>query len=158
MGSEELIQDQVVPDLGDIDLWESGVCDTAWATLTIDTTTYNEPGGGPLPELAEFFYEPAQGGPEQFHTAAWSLQTNQSTITGMVPYSTGSIKACGGDPTYSADPFDVDPQGANGIAEVNDNGGRARARRRYARTGSSRSAARCRARARRAGAGGPTGS
>jgi Protein of unknown function (DUF2690) len=114
-GSQQLVQDVPVPDLGDIQLFHSGVCATSWATLVI-SRAYIQPGSGPWPELAEIFYEPPQGGPEQFETAQWNLQTNSTTTTLMVPDS-GSVKACGGDPNDSTDPFDEDPQGANGLTQ-----------------------------------------
>ncbi len=117
-GSEQLVQDQAVPQLGDIDLYHSSVCGTFWATLFI-TGNYNEPATGPWPELAEIFYVPPLGGPEQFDTAQWDLTIGHTTTTLMVPDS-GSIKACGGDPGDNTHAFDVDPQGGNGLAVGNE--------------------------------------
>jgi hypothetical protein len=116
-GSEQLIQDQQVPDLGDIDLYHSSACGTYWATLFI-TSSYQQPPTGPWPELAEIFYVPALGGPEQFATTGWDLTIGHTTTTVMVPDS-GSVKACGGDPDDNADAFDVDPQGGNGLSVTN---------------------------------------
>src|SRR5579884_191310 len=111
-------QDPAVPQLGDIDLYHSSVCGTFWATLFI-TGNYNEPATGPWPELAEIFYVPPLGGPEQFDTAQWDLTIGHTTTTLMVPDS-GSIKACGGDPGDNTHAFDVDPQGGNGLAVGNE--------------------------------------
>jgi hypothetical protein len=114
IASEQLIQDQQVPGLGEIDLYESSECGTAWATLSISGDYQLN---GVTPELAEIFYEPPQGGPEQFETALWDLNTAHTTTTTMVPLDGASVKACGGDPLVSTDPFDEDPQGASGLAQ-----------------------------------------
>jgi hypothetical protein len=107
----QLIEDRQVPGLGDIDLYESNICDTAWATLVV----VNYDTGNQVSQLAEIFYEPPQGGPEQFSTASWSVNSTSSMVTTtMVPLD-GSVKACGGNPTGTADPFDEDPQGINGL-------------------------------------------
>jgi len=118
-----LIQDQSVPEettsdgttnFGDIDLYESDLCGTAWATLTISSgASFN---ANTWPELAEIFYEPPEGGPEQFEVAVWGGSVGVDTTTTMVPFS-GSVKACGGDPQGTADPFDEDPQGANFLSQ-----------------------------------------
>lgn len=107
-----LIQDQQIPNLGDIDLYESDLCGTAWAVLTISGEVEINPGI--WPELAEIFYEPPQGGPEQFNVTVWDGNPVDATTTRMVPVS-GSVKACGGDPQGTTDPFDEDPQGTNGL-------------------------------------------
>lgn len=109
----DLIQDQSVPGLGEIDLYESDRCGTAWATLTIsgDAATNSD-----WPELAEIFYEAPEGGAEQFEVTVWDDNPADETTTTMVPFS-GSVKACGGDPQATTDPFDEDPQGANFLSQ-----------------------------------------
>jgi len=114
-----LIQDEGIPgdgtdNFGDIDLYESDLCGTAWATMRISSDASVNPNT--WPELAEIFYEPPEGGPEQFAVAVWDGQQPDLTTTTMVPFS-GSVKACGGDPQGSADPFDEDPQGANFLSQ-----------------------------------------
>jgi hypothetical protein len=109
-----LIQDEQVPGLGEIDLYESDLCGTAWATLSISTDA--SVNSTTWPELAEIFYEPPEGGAEQFEVAVWGGDVQADTTTTMVPIN-GSVKACGGDPQGSADPFDEDPQGANFLSQ-----------------------------------------
>jgi len=114
-GSQALVEDRAVPGVGDIDLYESSVCGTAWAVL--NPTSYSPPGNGSSwAQLAEIFYEPPQGGPEQFEASAWDKVANSNVLTLMVPIS-GSVKACGGSPDGSNDPFDEDPQGNSGVAQ-----------------------------------------
>ena len=108
------VEDRSVPETGDIDLWESPSCGTAWATLSLAGTA--SPMG--LPQLAEIFYESPEGGPEQFSTAAWDRIDGDIATTTMVPAS-GSVKACGGnaDASQNGDAFDEDPQGIDGLFE-----------------------------------------
>src|ERR1700738_4076022 len=74
--SQRLIEDRAVPGVGDIDLYESSVCGTAWAVLN-PTTQYISPGNGTTwSQLAEIFYEPPLGGPEQFEASAWDFVAN----------------------------------------------------------------------------------
>lgn len=119
--SSILVQDQSVPGLGDIDLYVSAGCGTAYAVLAnlsnANVLTQN-PTGNPLIVLylAEIFYVPVQGGPEQFNTIAWDGNGNDDATTTMVPLN-GSVKACAGDPDGSGDPFDEDPQGNNGTVQ-----------------------------------------
>jgi hypothetical protein len=77
---------------------------------------FNAPNGTNWPYLAEIFYEPPEGGYEQFSTAEWGGGYNDPTTTTMVP-DDGSVKACGGDPGGSTDPFDEDPQGTQNVEQ-----------------------------------------
>jgi Protein of unknown function (DUF2690) len=112
VNDKALIEDQQVPFVGDIDLYESPSCGTAWAQLTdtscnMTTTCLNQ-------QAAEIFYIPAQGGVEQYQAVAWDGNANDSAMSLMVP-DTGSVKACGGNPAgisgVPATAFDLNPQG-----------------------------------------------
>lgn len=107
-----LIEDQSVPHTGDIDLYESPSCHTAWATLggsicSAAGTCLNQ-------QAAEIFYIPPQGGSEQYQAVLWEGDPNASSETLMVP-DNGSVKACGGNPAggvaVAAEAFDLNPQG-----------------------------------------------
>lgn len=107
-----LVEDQAVPFTGDIDLYESPSCHTAWATLggstcSAETTCLNQ-------QAAEIFYIPAGGGSEQFQAVGWEGTSEDAASTLMVP-DNGSVKACGGNPDGSAGmvaaAFDLNPQG-----------------------------------------------
>jgi hypothetical protein len=119
LSSGYLVQDQKVPRLGDIDLFESGLCGIAWARLSI--ATYPGPGVWTPGQLAEIFYVPPQGGPEQFATAQWDLSASDYTYTTSVPED-GSVRACAGNPAgNTADyPFDEDPL-AQGVLQDSTN-------------------------------------
>jgi hypothetical protein len=112
--SGDLIEDKQVANLGDVDFYESPICGTAWATLTV-TNIYVQPPSGPWPELAEIFFVPPQGGPEQFQAVEWTGNTADVATTLMVPDS-GSAKACAGDPADTTHPFDEDPL-SNGVTQ-----------------------------------------
>lgn len=117
-GDEVLVQDQQVPGLGDIDLYESGTCDSAWAVLHVSSSALitNQSNFLYWPYLAEIFYEPPAGGSEQFNTVQWDGNLVDNATSAMVPLS-GSVKACGGDPGDSTDPFDEDPQAIDGVTQ-----------------------------------------
>jgi hypothetical protein len=112
VSSEVLVEDQGVDFVGDIDLYESPVCGTAWAILTTsDCSNAKTCLNG---QAAEIFYVPPQGGPEQYYAVSWDGQLGDAATTPMVPDS-GSVKACGGNPQGSvgmlASAFDLNPQG-----------------------------------------------
>jgi hypothetical protein len=115
------LESLLVTGLGHLQLFESGVCDSAWATLTLDQS--GPPGYADEAffdsdtMIAEILYEPPQGGVEQYSTVPWNSNEAPSETspfevltTPMVPMS-GSFKACAGSPDGSGDPFDMDPQG-----------------------------------------------
>lgn len=116
------LESLLVTGLGHLQLFESGVCDSAWATLTLDqvgTPDYADQAFfDNYTIIAEILYEPPQGGVEQYSTVPWSSTESPPTTapfevltTPMVPMS-GSFKACAGSPDGSGDPFDMDPQGS----------------------------------------------
>ena len=113
-----LVQDQSVPDLGDIDLFENPLCGsgTGWAVLenTTDAFSYSALSGN---AVAEIFYVPPQGGVEQFSAIAWDGFRGDNATTTMVPLN-GSLKACAGSPDNSGDPFDEDPQAQDGVVQM----------------------------------------
>lgn len=125
---QTLLQDQQIPGappgygvntFGDIDLYESESCSTAWAVLHVSPNAYiltssSDPTSWPY--LAEIFYESPLGGAEQFNTARWDGKSGDVATTTMVPLS-GSVKACGGDPNGSGDPFDEDPQAIHTVIQ-----------------------------------------
>ena len=115
---ESLVESLAVPQLGTLDLYQSASCQTAWAVLAVNPDTQIEDSSNPYQYIAEIFYEPPQGGPEQFNTTAPWGGTGASNIltTTMVPNG-ASFKACAGSPNGSADPFDEDPQGLGGVTE-----------------------------------------
>lgn len=108
-----------VTGLGTLQLFESSVCDTAWAVMDITQTAYpNYPGeavsNGTGMLIAEILYEPPEGGVEQYNTVPWDgveAPADEIVTTDMVPM-TGSFKACAGSPNATGDPFDMDPQGS----------------------------------------------
>jgi hypothetical protein len=113
-----LVEDAQVNGLGNIYLCENTSSNTAWAVLipspsadcvSNDTCTT-------WPDLAEIFYGPPEGGPEQYSVVDWDGLSSDIATTVMVPDS-GSVKACGGDPSGSGNPFDEDPQGQGGEAQ-----------------------------------------
>lgn len=113
-----LVEDAQVNGLGDIYLCENTSSNTAWAVL-IPSGSADCVGNGTCPSwpnLAEIFYEPPEGGPEQYSVVAWDGEPGDIATTVMVP-DNGSVKACGGDPSGSGDPFDEDPQGQGGEAQ-----------------------------------------
>ena len=113
-----LIEDAQVNGLGDIYLCENTSSNTAWAVL-VPSTTPDCAGNDTcnvVPNLAEIFYEPPEGGPEQYSVKAWDGEAGDIATTVMVPDG-GSVKACGGDPSGTGDPFDEDPQGQGGEAQ-----------------------------------------
>jgi hypothetical protein len=115
------LESLVVTGLGTLQLFESGVCGTAWAVLTFNQTAYpnypSEAFNDGYTMIAEILYEPPQGGVEQYSTVPWNPDQNPTLpspeviTTTMVPLG-GSIKACAGSPDGSGDPFDMDPQGS----------------------------------------------
>lgn len=64
------IQDQMVANVGDIYLFESLTCGTAWARLNVSPTSMALVHGD-LRQLAEIFYEPPTGGVEAFEATVW---------------------------------------------------------------------------------------
>lgn len=113
LASGVLIQDQTVADVGDIYLYESPNCATAWAQLNVSPTSLAVVHGD-LGQLAEIFYEPANGGVESFQATLWGGDTTKVTYSLMVPL-TGSVKACGGDMGNNG--FDEDPQGTRDLEQ-----------------------------------------
>ena len=125
------MEQDTVPNLGQLTLYVSPVCGTAWAQLIIDvtapvgSTSYADHGYTEgYRYVAEIFYEPPTGGAEQFILSSpWLDGTSPAAstlITPMLP-SNASFKACGGAPSDAANavavPFDEDPQGGGGLAE-----------------------------------------
>jgi Protein of unknown function (DUF2690) len=107
-----LIEDQQVPYVGDIDLYESPSCGTAWASLSGGSCNSQETCGNA--QAAEIFYIPPQGGTEQYQAVSWDGNPSTDALSLMVP-DTGSVKACGGNPEGGdgmiATAFDLNPQG-----------------------------------------------
>jgi len=114
-----LVEDAQVNGLGDIYLCENTSSNTAWAVLIPSGNAdceNNGTCGATWPDLAEIFYEPPEGGPEQYSVVDWDGNPGDIATTVMVPDG-GSVKACGGDPSGSGNPFDEDPQGQGGEAQ-----------------------------------------
>ena len=103
-------EDQQVPFVGEIYLWESPACGTAWAELT--TTSCSSSTTCSNGQAAEIFYIDPQGGSEQYYAVSWDNDVGDAATTPMVPL-TGSIKACGGNPQGGvgtpASAFDLNP-------------------------------------------------
>jgi len=126
IADEELVEQLTVGEVGQLYLYESPSCGTAWAQLTVDTSEDD----GDYASFgfaygyffaAEIFYEPSTGGVEQFSASApWDgTSTNSVLRTSMVP-SGASFKACGGAPATvmgAFAPFDEDPLGSGVVAE-----------------------------------------
>lgn len=125
---EVRIEQVTVPGLGQLVLYKSPVvCNTVWAQLNVDTTS-------PFPTsysglgydqgykfVAEIFYEPPTGGPEQFDLSSpWMGPGAGGTVSSPMLPDNASFKACAGAPSDAAGviaPFDEDPQGIGGLAE-----------------------------------------
>jgi hypothetical protein len=128
IADEVRVEQLTVPGLGQLVLYKSPVvCNGVWAQLTIDT-------GDPYPTsrailgyeeqyqfVAEIFYEPPTGGPEQFDISApWDGTSSHSVILSPMLPDNASFKACAGAPSDAAGvvaAFDEDPQGIGGIGE-----------------------------------------
>jgi Protein of unknown function (DUF2690) len=106
-GSVE-IQDQSVPGLGDVYLYESAACGAAWAQLNVSSTA-SAIAVGATQQISEIVYESPTGGLEQALGVYWDRSSSDVAYSPMAPVS-DSIKACGGNPD-SNEVFDIDPQG-----------------------------------------------
>lgn len=116
--STEVVEAITVQNLGQLVLYKSSMCPVAWATLTVGTGV--DAGTGAAQGwhyIAEIFYEPPNGGPEQFQvTSPWGGTGSTDVLTTNTVPDTGSFKTCAGSPGGSADPFDEDPEGTSGSA------------------------------------------
>jgi hypothetical protein len=115
---ESLVEEVDVPQLGTLYLYQSASCATAWADLAYAPNTAIGSDINGYEYIAEIFYEPPQGGPEQFQiTTPWLGGSSETQfVTSMVPNS-ASFKACAGSPNGSGDAFDEEPLGLGGVSE-----------------------------------------
>jgi hypothetical protein len=108
-----MVQDQQVPGLGDIYLYESAACGAAWAQLNVsssaDAITVNA-----TEQLSEIVYEAPTGGLEQGLSTYWDGSAADIAYSPMAPIA-DSIKACGGNANVNSNVFDIDPQGNQGL-------------------------------------------
>jgi hypothetical protein len=118
IADESLVEEVDVPQLGTLSLYQSYSCATAWADMAYTPNTAINSDLNSYEYVVEIFYEPPQGGTEQFQLTAPWVGGNGDTevLTPMVPNS-ASFKACAGSPNGSGDPFDEDPQGLGRVSE-----------------------------------------
>jgi hypothetical protein len=126
---EVRVEQMTVGEVGQLVLYESPVCGTAWAQLVVDVSDPSEyastgyEGGIGYYFAAEIFYEPATGGVEQFSASSpWTggVSPAASTLTTPMLPINASFKACGGAPSDAMgafEPFDDDPQGIGEVSE-----------------------------------------